>query len=146
MSLRISAVTQGWLILALVVSCGMCSLTAFWRVVLKMFQSSSVAVVSFDSTMVELRFTAISFRLVQFALAYMGTSYWACFFLRVLTMNWQYGMLWCERPGMTSVLGMSCWQFVKYRSRVLSSQVGSCTNCSRPWSFIKSWKSWWSPG
>ena len=146
MSLRISAVTQGWLILALVVSCGMCSLTAFWRVVLKIFQSSSIAVVSFDSTMVELRFTATPFRLVQFALACTGTSYWASFFLMVLTMNSQYGMLWSERPGMTSVLGRSCGQFVKYRSRVLSSLVGFRTNCSRPWSFIKSWKSWWRPG
>ena len=66
----------------------------------------------------------------QFALALTGTSYWACFFLVVLMMNSQYGMLWSERPGMTSVLGMSCGQFVKYRSRVLSSLVGSHTNWS----------------
>ena len=42
MSFQISAVTQGWLILALVVLCGMWSLAASWKVVLKLFQSSSV--------------------------------------------------------------------------------------------------------
>ena len=133
MSLRISAVTQGWLILA-VVLCGMYSLAPSWRVILQMFQSSSVVAVSFDSAMVELMFT--SFRLVQFALALTGTSYWACFFLVVLMMNSQYGMLWSERPGMTSVLEMSCGQFVvQIQGVILSSGF--------PYQLIKSW---WRPG
>ena len=140
------AVTQGWLYLVLAVLWGMWVLTASVRVVLNISHSSSVVAMAWACCMLKLTSVVTSFRLSQSALAYKGILRGACFFFCVLTLNSQKGMLQSDRPGTTSMWGISCGQLVRKRSRMFSSLVGSCTSCSKLLSLMILRKSWWSWG
>ena len=142
------AVTQGWLYLVLAVLWGMWVLTASVRVVLNIPHSSSVVAMAWACCMLKLRSVTTSFRLSESALAYKGILRGACFFFCVLTLNSQKGMLQSDtdRPGTTSMWGISCGQLVRNRSRMFSSLVGSCTSCSKLVSLMILRKSWWSWG